>query len=147
MTAALKFLTGRIAGPLFGITSLALAVALGAMYLTWTWQVSLIERDRDTYKARIEDQETGLVRQVTQCLTNTSGLKESIADIAQNAKDREARDKARDEANQKSMAAAAKLAKGAFDNSAMILARPTATMPGTLASCAAGEKYLRGALP
>jgi len=147
MTALLKFFIGPIAGPLFGIIALGALIGNAVQWGVWSWRISLIEADRDSYKERIENPDTGYTRQVTQCLTNTTGLREAIADVDKNAKDREDGDKARDEGLQKSMAATAKQAKGALDNSALILARPTVTTPGTLASCSAGEKYLRGALP
>jgi len=141
------FITSSIAGPIFGAIALASLIGNAVQWGVSSWQISLTERDRDAYKERIENPDTGYIRQVSQCLTNTSGLREAIAAVDKSAKDREATDKARDEALQKSLAATAKQAKGALDNSAKVLARPTVNTPGTLASCAAGEGYLRRGLP
>ena len=70
----------------------------------------------------------------------TAGLDRARGDIAKLGTDTEARDRALLE----SMGRAAQSAAQGLSTAKAILARPTANQPGTLASCAAGEGYLRG---
>lgn len=142
MTGIFAFLVGRTAGPIFAALALALVIANGVQWGVWSWQVSLIERDRDDYKARIEDPTTGYVRQVSQCLTNHDDLKGNLERLSGEVKDLAAADRARDEQLQKDVVGVRNATRAAQAKANTPVTR-MATI-GTLEACQAGMRAVRG---
>jgi hypothetical protein len=130
---------------LFGILGLALLLTNGLQYVGWTWTSARLERTIEQQRIRIEDPENGLVRQLTQCLTNGDTTKAGLDRISGEVKGLGDATAKRDEALAAAMAPAARAAAGAQKAATELLNRPREAMTiGTLEACTAGERAYRG---
>lgn len=72
--AITQFLTSKLAGPIFGAAALALTLVL----IVQTGRLSDARADRDRYRDRIENEETGYVVRLNTCRGNVAGLDASL---------------------------------------------------------------------
>lgn len=125
---------------MFGGLLVVTLIAFGGTWYAMHERIGDLQAD----KTDLQSQVGALTKNNAQCETNgqqlmvgISGLNESIDKLA--AASQAAGDKAA-----KDMAGAIAQAKSITENSIRALAQPRTTQPGTLESCQAGARYLRG---
>lgn len=147
MGAILKWIVGPIAGPVFGIAAVLLAVGWLTNALVDRAELASVRTERDHLKAEIYDPSTGYLARNTQCETNVAGLTVGLdhvrADVQKLADDTKASD-ANLRAAMARQGAIAGATKAAADK---LLALPAPAAVGTLEACTAAARVLKTGAP
>ena len=130
---------------LLGILGLALLLTNGLQWVAWSWNTSRLEARIEQQRIRIEDPDNGLVRQLTQCLTNGTDVVANLGRLTTEVIDLGLATAKRDEALIAAMVPATRAAVDARNAATELLRRPREVPTiGTLEACTAGERALRG---
>ncbi len=130
---------------LFAILGLALLLTNGLQWVAWSWNTSRLEATIERQTNRIEDPDTGLVRQLTQCLTNTDTVTAGLGRLSGEVKGLGDATMAGDLALMAAMKVPTQAAVAARNAATELLNRPREVQTiGTLEACVAGERAFRG---
>lgn len=141
------WLTGKIAGPVFGIALLATCIAFAVTVGVYHFELANETARADKLDSEINAPSTGWVARNTQCLTNygnvSASLKRTSDDIEQLAKDT-ANGNAKTAAAMAGAVAQIRNVKGSTDK---LVASPPSAPVGTIDACRAGAHILKTGAP
>lgn len=143
----ITWLTGKVAGPVFGIALLAMSIAFAITIGVYHFELSSETARADKLDLAINAQGTGWVARNTQCLTNfgnvSAALKRTSDDIERLAKDTAAANAS----NALLMATAVRQVRGVRASTDKLLSTPATAPPGTLAACTSAARILKTGAP
>ncbi len=147
MGRILGFVTGPIAGYVFGAALAALALTFAVTVGVYHYKLADMTEQRDGYRERIENPTTGYVARNAQCGTNVEQLKSGIARISKDVEDLATATKEGDARTREAIAAAVRNSQGVKSSTDKLLAMIAPAAPGTLKACQAGAAILlKGAI-
>lgn len=143
MGKIIGFVTGPLAGYVFGGALAVFAIVFAVTVGVYHWKLGAMTTERDGYRERIENPTTGYVARMAQCGTNVAtlqtGLSRLTIEVKALADETRNRDKKISEALEKAGAQAA----GARRSADKLLALPAPAPVGSAEACRAGAAILK----